>query len=345
MKATIYHGAGDVRLETVPDPIIIDPNDAIVRVTRAAICGSALWFYRGVTNLTPGDHTGHEFVGFVEEFGANVKTVRVGDAVIAPFASSDGTCAFCAVGLQTSCVHGDFFGRENGGQGERVRVPYADGTLVKMPDAIAADRAKHDASVALCDVMSTGHHGVVSAHVIKGSTVVVVGDGAVGLCAVLSAARQIQAERIIAIGHNAGRLELAKRFGATHTCNSHNLGVEEEILELTGGGAPDVVEAVGNDESFGLAINVARPGGTVSFVGVPHNVKTPAIVKVFSKNLSLRSALAPARAYLPELISSLEGGRIDPSPIFDCALPIASVAGGYAAMDHRSAIEVLLEVS
>jgi threonine dehydrogenase-like Zn-dependent dehydrogenase len=342
MKATIYHGARDVRFETVPDPAIADPKDAIVRVRRAAICGSDLWFYRGITKPAPGAHTGHEFIGIVEEVASEVRSVRPGDAVIAPFAWSDGTCEFCREGLQTSCLHGGFFGTENGGQAELVRVPYADGTLVKIPDAIARDVPKLDASVTLTDVMGTGHYGVVAAQTAPGSTVAVIGDGAVGLCAVLSAAKEIGAERVIAVGHNAKRLEIAKRFGATHTFDSHDAEVEKRILELTLGGSPHVVEAVGNQESMDLAIDIARPGGTVSFVGVPHNVKSVPIATMFYKHVALRGGPAPVRAFLPRLIESLASGRIDPSPVLDLSLPLGRVAEGYAAMDERRAIKVLL---
>lgn len=346
MKATVYHGAHDVRLENVADPRISDPRDAIVRVTRAAICGSDLWFYRGVTQWTPGDRTGHEFVGVIEETGSDVHSVRAGDYVISPFVSSDGTCEFCRAGLQTSCAHMTNFGdEENGAQAQFVRVPFADGTLVTMPDDIALDRKKHDAAITLTDVMATGHHGVVSAVGQAGGTVVVVGDGAVGLCAVLSAAKEIGAQRIVAVGHNAARLEIAKRFGATDVFNSHDAGVREAIVELTQGGAPSVVEAVGNQESMDLAIDVARPGGTVSFVGVPHNVKTPPLRTLFLRNISLRGALAPARAYLPRLLASLRAGRIDPSPVLDMQLPLDRVVDGYAAMHERRAIKVLLAVS
>lgn len=347
MKATVYHDAHDVRLESVPDPSIVDARDAIVRIRRAAICGSDLWFYRGVSRLTPGDRVGHEFVGIVEEVGAEVRTVVRGDAVIAPFAWSDGTCEFCRAGLQTSCVHVGFFGAEekNGGQAELVRVPYADGTLVAMPERLAHDGGKLDASVTLCDVMGTGHFGVLAAQASSGSTVVIVGDGAVGLCAALSAAKIVLAERIIAVGHNAKRLEIALQFGATHTFDSHQPDVQKEIVELTGGGAPHVVEAVGNQESLDLAVNVARPGGTVSFVGVPHNVKDVPIETIFHNHLTLRGGPAPVRAYLPQLISSLETDRIDPLPVLDLALPLNGVAEGYAAMDERRAIKVLLSVS
>ncbi|TAM76257.1 IMP dehydrogenase [bacterium] len=347
MKAAVYHGAHDIRLENLPDPSIVKASDAIVRVTRAAICGSDLWFYRGVSQPNPGSPTGHEFVGVIEAVGPEVRSVRPGDAVIAPFSWSDGTCEFCRAGLQTSCVHVGFFGGEekNGGQAELVRVPYADGTLVKMPEALSHDADKLNASVTLCDVMGTGHYGVVAAKTEPGSTVVIVGDGAVGLCAVLSAAKVVRAERVVAVGHNAKRLEIAKRFGATHTFNSHEPNVQEQIVDLTNGGAPHVVEAVGNQESLDLAINVARPGGTVSFVGVPHNVKNVPIETMFYNHVTLRGGPAPVRAYLPQLISSLETGQIDPSPVFDLALPLSKVAEGYAAMDERSAIKVLLSVS
>ncbi len=345
MKATVYHGPHDLRLENVPDPSIRDPRDAIVRTTRAAICGSDLWFYRGVTELTPGDRTGHEFIGIVEDAGSQVRNVRRGDAVIAPFAWSDGTCEFCRGNLQTLCVHGGFFGSESGGQAELVRVPCADGTLVKMPEAIASDDAKLNASVTLCDVMGTGHHGVVAAQTAPGSTVVIVGDGAVGLCAVLSAAKQVGAENIVAVGHNTKRLEMAKRFGATHTFNSHDAHVKDEVVELTHGGSPHVVEAVGNQASLELAVSVARPAGTVAFVGVPHGVEKAPISTMFENYITLRGGPAPVRAYLPQLIESLEAGRIDPSPVLDLALPLSSVAQGYAAMDKRHAIKVVLTAS
>lgn len=346
MKAAIYHGARDIRIETVPDPTIVDPGDAIVRISRAAICGSDLWFYRGVSEPGQGRHTGHEFVGVVEEPGPEVRNVRAGDAVIAPFAWCDGTCEYCRAGLQTACIHGGFFGGEekNGGQAERVRVPYADGTLVKMPEAVSNDARKLDSSVTLSDVMGTGHFGVVAAKAQPGSTVVIVGDGAVGLCATLSAAKIIGAERVIAVGHNAKRLDIAGRFGATHTFNSHDANVQQEIVELTGGGAVHVVEAVGNQESLDLAVNVARPGGTVSFVGVPHNVENVPIETMFYNHVTLRGGPAPVREYLPMLISRLETGVIDPSPVLDLALPLSRVADGYKAMDERRAIKVLLSV-
>lgn len=346
MKAAIYHGARDIRIETVPDPTILEPSDAIVRITRAAICGSDLWFYRGVSEPGEGSHTGHEFVGVVEEVGPEVQTVRVGDAVIAPFAWCDGTCEYCRAGLQTSCVHGGFFGGEaqNGGQAEFVRVPFADGTLVKMPEAISNDGRLLDSSVSLCDVMGTGHFGVVAAETQPGSTAVIVGDGAVGLCGVLSAAKIIGAERVIAVGHNTERLDIAKHFGATHTLNSHDPNVQQQIIDLTNGGAAHVVEAVGNQESLDLAVNVTRPGGTVGLVGVPHNVENVPVETMFYNHVTLRGGPAPVREYLPMLIASLEAGLINPSPLFDLTLPLSKVADGYKAMDERRAIKVLLSV-
>jgi threonine dehydrogenase-like Zn-dependent dehydrogenase len=346
MKAAVYHGVHDIRLEAVPDPTLRNENEALVRVTRSAICGSDLWFYRGVTKLEPGDRTGHQFVGYVEAVGREVRSIRPGDAVISPFAWSDGTCEFCQIGLQTACLNGGFFGPDgqNGCQAELVRVPYADGTLVRMPDAIAQDPVKQNASITLCDVMGTGHYGIVRAQTTPGSTVVIVGDGAVGLCAVLSAAKEVRAERVIAVGHNQKRLEVAKRFGATHTFDSHRSQAQDEIRELTSGGAAHVVEAVGNQESLELAVNVARPGGTVSFVGVPHNVSAAPIIQVFYGSLSLRGGPAPVRAYLPQLVASLEAGRIDPTPVLDLTLPLSAVSDGYAAMDERKALKVLLAV-
>jgi threonine dehydrogenase-like Zn-dependent dehydrogenase len=344
MKATVYHGAGDVRLETVPDPELREPSDAIVRVTRAAICGSDLWFYRGVTQWDPGDRTGHEFIGIVEDVGSAVNGFKKRDAVIAPFVSSDGICEFCRKGLQTSCVNMTNWGDDaNGGQAEAVRVPLADGTLVKAAPELASDGRSMAAALALCDVMPTGHHGVVSTHAMPADTVIVIGDGAVGLCAVLSAAKVIGANRVIAVGHNEKRLQLAREFGATHVFNSREPDTAAELLDLTNGGANCVVEAVGNQETMDMAVELARPGGTVAFVGVPHNVANFALRPLFLKNVALRGALAPARAYIDVLMERVVDGTIDPSRVFDMELPLGRVAEGYKAMDERQAIKVILD--
>ncbi|HTJ26504.1 MAG TPA: zinc-binding dehydrogenase [Candidatus Limnocylindria bacterium] len=345
MKATVFHGARDVRVESVPEPTITAPTDALVRVVNAAICGSDLWPYRGVSKWEPGSRLGHEFTGVVEAVGKDVRHVRVGQFVAAPFSFADGTCAFCESDLYTSCPHVGFWGGANdGGQGEYVRVPYADATLVPIPDPVRADPAKRTAALALTDVMGTGFHGVKTAGTAAGSRVVVIGDGAVGLCAVQSA-RYLGAEQIIAVGHHPARLELARRFGATETVDSHDPEAVAKIKELTKGGAPSVVEAVGMQSSLDLALDVVRDGGTVSFVGVPAGMEKVNFRRLFSGNVSLRGALAPVRAYLPELMAALAAGQIDPGPVFTRTLPLTGSPEGYAAMDGRSAIKVCLDVS
>ena len=346
MKATVYHGARDVRVETVPDPSLRSPSDALVRVVNAAICGSDLWPYRGIADWAGGSRLGHEFTGIVEAVGSDVRGVRVGEFVAAPFSFADGSCAFCHEHLYTSCVHGGFWGglENDGGQGQFVRVPFADATLVAIPDAIRDDAAKRTASLALTDVMGTGHHGVVSAGTVPDGTVVVVGDGAVGLCAVLSA-RFVGADRIVSVGHHADRLALATRFGATDVVDSHDPDAVAKIVELTGGGARHVVEAVGVQSSLDLALGVVRDGGTVAFVGVPAGMQTVPFRRLFSGNVSLRGALAPVRAYLPELMAALADGVIDPSPVFNLRLPLEGAPKGYKLMDEREAIKVCLEVS
>lgn len=346
MKATVLHGPRDVRVETVPDPVLKEPTDVIVRVVNAAICGSDLWPYRGIAKWPAGSRIGHEFTGIVEAVGSEVK-IAPGTFVAAPFSWSDGSCDFCHEGLQTSCPHAGFWGGENdGGQGEFVRVPFADATLVAIPDAVRADDAKRTAALALTDVMGTGFHGVVASGFPRGSgaDIVVIGDGAVGLCAVQSA-RYLGAGRIVAVGHHAGRLELAKRFGASDTVDSAEDGALERIKDLTGGGPRYVVEAVGVQSSLDLALDVVRDGGTVSFVGVPAGMETVKFRRLFNDNVSLRGALAPVRQYLPELMGALGDGKIDPGPVFTQHHPLDGAPTGYAAMDDRSAIKICLDVS
>lgn len=271
MRATVYYGPGDVRVENVPDPRIQDPTDAIVRVTHACICGSDLWFYRGLEDWQPGWRTGHEWMGIVEEVGSEVHTMKVGDRVLAPFAFSDGTCEFCSKGLQTSCLHGGFWGGESndGGQAEAVRAPFADGTLVVIPASVENDDTILTAILPLTDVMATGHHAAVSAGTRQGNTVAVVGDGAVGLCGVL-AAKRLGAERIILLGRHDKRIELARLFGATDVVKSRGEQAVAEVMELTQGGAESVLECVGAQEAMDTALSIVRPGGSVGYVGVPH---------------------------------------------------------------------------
>lgn len=346
MKAAVYHGPRDIRVETVPDPKITAPSDAIVRVVNAAICGSDLWPYRGIADKQPGTRIGHEFIGVIEEAGADMTAFKPGDIVAAPFNFSDNTCEFCAHKLYTSCVHAGYWGQPDldGGQGEFVRVPYADGTLRAIPEAVAHDSAKRASALTLTDVMSTGHHGCVRAGVAAGSTVAVIGDGAVGLCAIISAKRS-NAARIFAVGHHAARLELARTFGATDVIDSKDPEAAAKIIDATGGGVNCVVEAVGSQATMDLGVSLVRPGGTLAFVGVPYGVSNFDARKLFSDNVSIAGALAPTRAYIDDLMADVAGGTIDPGAVLTSRLPLAEAPAGYKAMDDRSTIKVMLEIS
>ncbi len=343
MRASVYHGPRDIRVEDVPDATIREPTDALVRVTHACICGSDLWPYRGELEIYGAGpaRTGHEFMGVVEEVGSEVRTLRPGQRVIAPFAFSDGTCDYCRAGLQTSCRAGGYWGgQDDGGQGEAVRAPLADGTLVPMPeDADLSDDRLARALATLTDVMGTGHHGALASGMGTGGTVVVVGDGAVGLCAVL-AARRLGAERVIVLGHHADRLEIARGFGATDVVEERGDEAVERVRELTGGGAPHVVECVGTAGSFATAIGSARPGGAVGHVGVPADPVN--LLDVHMRNVRLIGGVAPVRGYIPELMEDVLAGRLDPSPVMDLVIPLEEAPAGYAAMDERRAVKVLL---
>ena len=345
MRATVFYGANDVRVEGVPDPQIGEPTDALVRITHACICGSDLWAYRGINAWQPGWRIGHEFIGVVEEVGSEVRTVKRGDRVIAPYAFSDGTCEYCRKGLQTSCLHAGFWGgaTNEGGQAEAIRVPYADGTLVAMPSGLRDDDPIMANMTLLTDVMATGHHAAVAAETRRGGTTVVVGDGAVGLCGVL-AAHRLGAERIIAVGHHEGRLGIARRFGATEVVDSADEGAGERILEMTAGGAESVLECVGTKSAMDLAFTVARPGGTVGFVGQPHGADMVNIRRMYRDNVALRGGLAPVRAYIPELLPEVLAGTLDPSPVLDLTVDLDGVPQGYAAMSERTALKVLVRV-
>ncbi|MEV7603292.1 zinc-dependent alcohol dehydrogenase family protein [Kitasatospora sp. NPDC089797] len=343
MRATVIHGPNDIRIEQVPDPVIQQPTDVVLRVVNACICGSDLWAYRGVAQRVAGQRIGHEFLGVVEEVGAEVRDFAKGDLVVAPFVWSDGVCEFCLEGLQTSCPHGGFWGSigSDGGQGEAVRVPFADGTLVKLPKEAAGDEKLLPGLLALSDVMSTGHHAAVSARVRPGATVAVVGDGAVGLCGVL-AAHRLGAGRIIALGRHPARTELARRFGATDVVAERGEAAVEAVRELTGGlGAHAVLEAVGTEESMRTAISITRDGGAVGYVGVPHGGSAGVdIGQMFGRNVSLNGGVAPARAYIPELLPDVLSGAIEPGLVFDRTVDLDGVPDGYRAMDDRSALKV-----
>ncbi|GAB3679806.1 zinc-dependent alcohol dehydrogenase family protein [Angustibacter aerolatus] len=347
MRATLIHGPGDIRLEEVPDPQIQVPTDAVVRVTASCVCGSDLWPYRGVRPTKRPRRIGHELIGVVEDVGSEVTTVRRGDFVVAPFALSDGTCAHCRHGVQTSCERGAAWGATDrdgylvdGGQGEAVRVAMADGTLVAVPGH--PDDAMLPSLLALSDVMGTGHHAALAAGVGPGQTVVVVGDGAVGLCAVL-AARRLGAERVIAMSRHTARQAVALDLGADDVVAERGEEGVARIEELTGGvGADAVLECVGMKESMEQAIGATRPGGRVGYVGVPAGGAELPIAQLFSDNISVGGGVAPVRQYLPELLEDVLSGAIEPGKVFDVELPLSEVATAYTAMDQRTAIKTLL---
>lgn len=342
MRAAILQSPRTVTVEDVVDPVIRQPTDAIVEVAATCICGSDLWPYRGIDRPRPGQRLGHEFVGHVREVGAEIHTLRVGQFVISPFSWSDGTCPACLDGVTTGCDNGGFWAQpgSDGGQGQALRVPFADATLVGLAEE--PDDALVPALLTLSDVMATGHHAAVCAGVRPGSTVAVVGDGAVGLCGVL-AARRLGAARIIALSRHESRQAVARAFGATDIVPERGRAAAEAVRALTDGrGAPHVLECVGLEESMVTAVQSARRGGSVGFVGAPHLETPKAIRYLFDRAVGLRGSGAFVRTYLPELVADVLAGRLDPSPVFDLELPLDRVAEGYAAMDDRRAIKVLL---
>jgi threonine dehydrogenase-like Zn-dependent dehydrogenase len=343
MRATVMFGAGDVRIEDVPDARLIDPTDAVVRVTRACICGSDLWPYGKLEPSETGRRMGHEAIGVVEAVGADVRTVKPGELVVMPFAYSDGSCVFCHEGLHTSCVQGGFFGTGDidGAEAEALRVPRADGTLFVMP--VAEDDALMPSLLTLSDVMGTGHHAAVAAGVGPGKTVAVVGDGAVGLCGVI-AARRLGAEQIIILGRHADRIALAREFGATDVVSERGDEAVERVRELTGGfGVHSVLECVGLKQSTLTAIGIARPGGALGRVGVPQDETMPASQPAFFGNVTVSGGPAPVRAYIEELLPDVLDGRIEPGRVFDRVVRLDEVPDGYRAMNDREAIKVMGE--
>jgi len=342
MRATVMFGAGDVRVENVPDARLVEPTDALVRVTRAAICGSDLWPYNQMQQDEAGRRMGHEFIGIAENVGADVRTVKVGDVVVAPFLYSDGTCVFCREGLHTSCLHGGRYGADDvdGGQGEAVRVPEADGTLVVLP--VGEDDALMPSLLTLSDVMATGHHAALAARVAPGKTAAVVGDGAVGLCGVI-AAKRLGAERIFLLGRHPDRIALAKEFGATEIVSERGDEAVERVRELTNGfGAHSVLECVGHDEATETALGLVRAGGAVGRVGLPQHQAIPTTLKTFFDNVTISGGPAPARAYIEELLPDVLEGRINPGRVFDRVTDLDGVPDGYRAMNERAAIKVMV---
>jgi threonine dehydrogenase-like Zn-dependent dehydrogenase len=339
------YGAGDVRVVDVPDPVIVAPTDALVRVVRSCVCGSDLHPYHNMPVTPGGKSMGHEFIGVVDEAGPEVVSVARGDFVIAPFAISDGTCEFCRVGLQTSCEHGGFWNDAHlgtgGGQAEAVRVPLADGTLVRVPAAV--DEALYPGLLTLSDVYGTGWHAASRAHVSGGDTVAVIGDGAVGLMAVLSA-RQLGAERIILMGRHRDRTDLGREFGATDVVAERGENGIAIVRELTGShGVAKVLEAVGHLPAYEQAVGIVRPGGVISRVGVPQYEEAPVgFGSLFGKNATLTGGPAPARAYIERLLPGVLDGTVQPGRVFDRTVGLDEIADGYRAMDRREALKVLV---
>ena len=342
MRATVMFGAGDVRIENVPDARLIEPTDALVAVTSACICGSDLWPYNQMEDSETGRQMGHEAIGVVEDVGADIRTMKAGDIVVMPFAYSDGNCAFCHDGLHTSCIHGGFFGTGDvgGAQTEAVRVPQADGTLAVLP--VGADDALMPSLLTLSDVMGTGHHAAVAANVGPGKTAAVVGDGAVGLCGVI-AARRLGAEQIILLGRHPDRIALAREFGATDVVSERGEEAVERVRELTDGfGVHSVLECVGLEQSTATALGIARPGGAVGRVGLPQDETMPASLPAFFNNVTVSGGPAPVRAYVEELLPDVLEGRIEPGRVFDRVVGLDGVPDGYRAMSDREAIKVMV---
>ncbi|WP_329331760.1 zinc-dependent alcohol dehydrogenase family protein [Streptomyces sp. NBC_00663] len=336
MRGAVIHAPGDVRFEEVDEPRIIKPTDAVIRTVVTCVCGSDLWPYRGAEPVDQPHPMGHEYVGVVEEVGSEVTHVRPGQFVIGSFATSDNTCANCRAGYQSNCVNREFMSTC---QAEYVRIPNAHGTLVATPEHPADEFLP--SLLALSDVMGTGWFAAQAAEVRPGSTAVVVGDGAVGLCGVI-AARELGAERIIAMSRHADRQKLAQEFGATDIVTERGEEGIARVKDLTDGvGADSVLECVGTQQSMQQALRATRPGGNVGFVGVPHDVAFDG-QELFFSHVGLRGGPAPVRGYLPDLIQRVFEGRIDPGKVFDLTLPLDQVAEGYRAMDERRAIKALL---
>nr|MCW2727332.1 dehydrogenase [Aeromicrobium sp.] len=348
MRATVLHAARDIRLDDVADPQLKHDTDAVVRVVASCVCGSDLWPYRGINAVDQPVRIGHEFVGVVEQVGSSVSTLAPGDFVIAPFMFSDNTCILCDRGVHTSCVNGGIWGHDDkhgdpidGGQGELVRVPWADGTLVATPSQPSQQMVAQ--LLTLSDVFPTGHHAAVSAGVTPGSTVAVVGDGAVGLSAVL-AAKRLGAGRIVAMSRHEDRQRIARQFGADEIVAERGKEGAAAVREILDGiGADFVLECVGTGDSMKQAMLSARPGGRIGYVGVPHDVSLN-VPAMFGRNIGIAGGVAPVRNYIEDLLPDVLDGTIRPGDVFDLTVPLDQVADGYRAMDERTAIKTMLTI-
>ncbi|WP_083404045.1 alcohol dehydrogenase catalytic domain-containing protein [Curtobacterium sp. MCBA15_001] len=342
MKATLMYGAGNVRVVDVAEPVIQNPTDAIIRVTYACVCGSDLHPYHDLPDTPEGRRMGHEAIGVIEQIGDDVTTLTVGDTVIVPFAWSDGTCAFCRDGITTSCVHGGFFdGAPSATQAEKLLVPYADGTAVTIP--AGTDESLMPSLLTLSDVYLTGYHAAEKGGVAPGKTVTVIGDGAVGLSAVL-ASKQLGAEKIILMGRHTDRTDLGRQFGATHVIAERGDDGVAKAMELTDGeGSHVVLEAVGHMPAYEQSYGIVRPGGTISRVGVPQYEDAPVgFTSLFGKNATLTGGPATVRAYLEAVLPQVLDGTIEPGKVFDRELPLDDIAEGYRLMNSREALKVLI---
>jgi threonine dehydrogenase-like Zn-dependent dehydrogenase len=343
MRAAVYEGPRAIVVAERPDPVISEPTDALVRVVLGCVCGSDLWYYRGDSPHALGP-IGHEFIGVVEDIGSEVRGVSRGDLVIAPFTFCDGTCPHCLAGWPSNCAQGGSFGNHgvDGGQGEAVRVPFADATLVRVPGSGHAGETLRSLA-SLSDVMCTGHHAAVSAGVKPGDVVAVIGDGAVGLCAILASSR-LGAERIIALSRNPARQAVAREFGATDILAERGEEANQAVMEMTDGvGVDAALECVGTGQSMATAFAIARPGSIVGAIGAPHDVEVPIDTVIF-RNVGLRGGVSPVRRYIPDLLDDVLEGRINPGRAFDYETDLDGVPEAYAAMDERRAIKALIRI-
>ncbi|MGW5136166.1 zinc-binding dehydrogenase [Streptomyces sp. NPDC004135] len=343
MRATVMHAAGDIRIEDVPDSRIKEPTDALVRITASGVCGSDLHAYGGMPAAYGPARMGHEFIGVVEATGSEVTSVKAGDLVVSPWVIADGTCAFCQEGMHLACAHASYWDMvpDEGAQAEAIRVPFADGMLVKLP--VAADSALIPSLLTLADVLGTGHHAAVSGGVDAGTRVTVIGDGAVGLMAVL-AAKRLGAEQIILMGRHKARTDLGREFGATDVVAGRGEEGIAQVRELTGGqGTHVVIEAVGHKPAYEQAVGVVRGGGVISRVGLPQYEEAPiGLGSLFIRNIRLAGGAAPVRAYMAELLPDILDGAIQPGKVFDRTVGLDGVADGYRDMAERSALKVLI---
>jgi threonine dehydrogenase-like Zn-dependent dehydrogenase len=342
VKATLIYGAGDIRVEDVPDPSLQNTTDAIVRITHSCICGSDLWPYKSREQTEQGDRIGHEFIGVVEETGSDVSRIQKGDLVVAPFFYADGTCEYCKAGLTSACPNGNAWGAEtDGGQGEAARVPFADNSLMKLD--VPQDSALLPSLLTLSDVFGTGHHAAMSARVEKGKDVLVVGDGAVGLLAVL-AAKRLGAERIVLMGRHKDRTDLGLEFGATDVVAERGEEGEQVVRDLVGSaGVHSAIEAVGYDESLASAIALTRPGGHVGIVGVPQSGAIPNAGAKFVKNVTIAGGIAPTQANMHDLLPDVMNGSVEPGKVFNRTISLDETPEGYRAMNDREALKVLVK--